>query len=463
MRPIIKNLGVHTRVCLALSLVCASAAAQSAPTAWELSPYRIKLIVAAESGGESLENSLSADLAARSATVVGGSWRVEVLPTTPELRQKVLSSLAALTTEDLPAAALDADKVLFVGVRAAGGGYHIEAREFDTLTRLWNVTVAAEAAQPREIGPRAFQALLRAFAPLARIESTDGKTAALRLRAAALARRDRNLPAVLPGAAFRPVLVKSDTKGALTAGSGEVVAGVYLSPTSASGSAITCRVDAGTLSAVIPDYHPHRQRLALGVSPASGSTKLTLVSRGQPSAPLEGYDVLDGPDLLGRTDRRGQATVPPGKMALRMLTIRRGEATLAKLPIVPGLTPEMTLPVAADDGSLALEAQLAALEDNLIDLVARRQVLAARIRAAAKNRDQAGGQALLTQLRSITPADTLATQLGQTEQSLASASPEAQARLRPKLDSLKQLLDKFRAESPADMLETELKNSAASP
>lgn len=450
-----------TLTCLALAAP-RSAAAQSSPTAWELSPYRIKLIVA-DAGGDSLEKTLSADLAARSAAIVGGAWRVEVLPTPAELRPKLAKSLATLTAEDLPAAALEADKVLLVAVRPEGGGHRIEAREFDTLTRLWNVTVAAEAAQPREVGPRAFQALLRAFAPLARIESTDGKTATLRLRAAALARRDRNLPAILPGAAFRPVLVKSDTRGTLTAGSGEVVAGVYLSPTSASGAALSCRVDAGTQSAVIPDYHPHRQRLALGVSPASGSTKLTLVSRGEPAAALEGYDVLDGPDLLGRTDRRGLVTVPPGQQALRMLTIRRGEAVLARLPIVPGLTPEITLPVAADDGSLALEAQIAALEDALIDLVARRQVLAARIRAAAKNRDQTGGQALLTQLRSITPADTLAAQLSQAEPPLASASPEAQARLRPKLDSLKQQLDKFRAESPADMLETELKNASPAP
>lgn len=459
MRP-----SIITLLGLFLSLVASRpASAQSAPTAWELSPYRIKLIAAADPGSESLEETLTADLLARSAAVVGGAWRIEVLPPTSELRKKFVSSLSAVTAEDLPAAALDADKVLLIGVRPAGGGYRVEAREFDTLTQLWNVTVAAEAAQPRELGPRAFQALLRSFAPLARIESTEGQTATLRLRASAIARRDRNLPAVLPGSAFRPVLVKSDTKGALEAGSGEVLAGVYLSPTGASGGLLTCRIDAGTGSQAIPEYHPHRQRLALAISPGAFSTQLKLVGRGEAAAPLEGYDVLDGPDLLGRTDRRGLVTVPPGKDTLRMLTIRRGEATLAHLPIVPGLTPEVTLPVAGDDGSLALEAQIAALEDALIDLVARRQVLAARIRAAAKSGDQAGGQALLSQLRSITPADTLATQLGQADQSLASASTEAQARLRTKLDSLQQLLDKFRAESPADQLETELKNAPPAP
>jgi hypothetical protein len=357
---------------------------------------------------------------------------------------------------------LDGDKILLVGVRAAEGKFAVEAREFDVLTRLWNTTIRAEAVQPAAIPAVAFQAVLRAFAPLARIESADGKIATLRLRGAALARRDRDLPAFSPGAAFRPVLVKSDARGVLAAGSAEVIPSTFLSPTSLSGGSVTCRIDAGTGSPAIPDYHPHRQRLALAVSPGSDATQLKVVSRGESPLPLEGYDVLDGSELLGRTDRRGIVPVPAGKEAVRLLTIRRGDAVLARLPIAVGLTGEITVPLSADEGSLALEASIAALEDAFVDLVARRQVLAARIRAAAKGSDMTGGQALLTQLRTL-PADALAARIDQAQQSLTAASADAQNRLRAKLDSLKQLLDKFSAESPADMLETELKNAAPTP
>jgi hypothetical protein len=438
-----------------------SAAAQG-PTAWELSPYRIKLVVAVEPGGGLLEEEVNADLAARATSVVGGSWRVEARPPEPALRYKMLRSLSTLAESDLPANLLDGDKVLLVGVRQADGKFAIEARELDVLTRLWNTIIRAQTPSAAGVPAAALEALLRAFAPLGRIESADGKTATVRLRGAALARRDRDLPALQPGAAFRPVLLKSDASGVLAPGSAEVLGATFLSPTGMSGASVNCRIEAGTGSPAIPDYHPHRQRLALAISPGSDSTLLKLVSRGEASAPLEGYDVLDGQQLLGRSNRRGVVQIPAGKEAVRMLTIRRGDAVLARLPVAVGHSPEITVPLSADEGSLAIEAQVAVLEDALVDLVARRQVLAARIRAAAKRGDMAGGQALLTQLRTL-PADALAGSIDQAQQSLGSASAAAQERLRAKLDSLKQLLDKFRSESPADMLETELKSAAPAP
>jgi hypothetical protein len=387
---------------------------------------------------------------------------MEAVTCPPELRHKILISLESVVAEDLPAAALDSDKVLLLGVRAASGGYRIEARELDVVTRLWNATVSSETSQPQARPRHALQTLLSAFAPLARIETSDGKTATLRLRAAALARRDRDLPAVAPDAAFRPVLVQSDTRGTLTAGSGEVVAGVYLSPVSTSGSLVTCRVDAGTTAALIPDYHPQRQRLALAVSRSAAATKLRLVSRADPPVPLEGYDVLDGGQLVGRSNREGEVVVASGPQALRMLTIRRGEAPLARVPVVPGLAAEITLPLAASDDSLALDAALAATEDALIDLIAQREVLAARIRAAAKAKDSEGGRTLLRQLRENKAADALATRLDQHQQAIGALDAAAQPRLTARLGGLRQVLDKFRGESPADQLDAELK-AAASP
>ncbi len=64
------------------------------PAAWELSPYRIKLIVAVDAGtglAGSVADELPADLAARVAAVVGGAWRVEVVPPSAELRHAMLA------------------------------------------------------------------------------------------------------------------------------------------------------------------------------------------------------------------------------------------------------------------------------------------------------------------------------------------------------------------------------------
>jgi hypothetical protein len=74
-----------------------------------------------------------------------------------------------------------------------------------------------------------------------------------------------------------------------------------------------------------------------------------------------------------------------------------------------------------------------------------------------------GGQALVAQLRAPASADALAAQLDQVQQTIAAQEAGAQPRLKAKLDGLRQTLDKFRSESPADKLEAELKAGGAAP
>lgn len=470
------------RCCLALVLLTGAATmvrAQqpAAPTAWETSPYRIKLLVAVAPGANLpgvSEEGLRMDLADRAKAVVGGSWRLEALPAPAGLRHRILNSISAVPEGGLPAELLDADKLILLGVRSTDGGVQIQARELDVVTRLWNATVTVHASQALNLRQEAFRAVLAAFAPLARIESTEGETATIRLRAAALARRDKALQAVAPGVAFRPVLVPSDTEGMVTSGKAELVPWTYLAPTTTAGSLVTCRVLTGLSGSAIPDYHPQRQRWALGVSPSSESTRLKLVSQGESARPLEGYEVQaqraaaqEGQPaalvLVGRSDPKGIVVVDPGTQAVRMLVIRRGEETLASLPLAVGLAPEVTLALATATGRFEIETAIQEVQDGLIDLVAKREVLAARIRGAAASGDKAGGAQLLQKLRDTAPADALSAKLDQEQQALQTAGLDAASPLGAKLADMRKLLDAFQAESPADKLEAELKAAPAKP
>src|SRR5687768_2401500 len=87
---------------------------ESAPTAWEMFPYRIHVLTAVEADASlppRLEQELSADLASRASAAVGGAWRLEVSRAPPELRHRILHALADVTSEDLPSAAKKGDKV----------------------------------------------------------------------------------------------------------------------------------------------------------------------------------------------------------------------------------------------------------------------------------------------------------------------------------------------------------------
>jgi len=440
-----------------------SAAAEPV-TSWELSPYHIKLVIAVEPGGllpRSLADDLQTDLPARAAAVVGGSWRLEAAQAPVELRHSILTALADVTAARLPAEALAAEKVILLAVGSSESGVRIQARELDVTTGLWNSVVTRDVAQPEQIPAAALHALLAAFAPVARIDAVEKGTATLRLKGGAIARRDRAAPLVAAGAAFRPVLVALDAQGKLQANSAQPIDWTYLTATSSGDSLATCRIDTGLAGEPIPEYHPRRARLALGVSPAATATRLKLVSSGASPTPLEGFEVVaTAPDSSGTTGGRslgisdlvGVVSVPPGSTTVRILHVRQGSQTLARLPIVPGLAPEVHLALADDRQRLAIETVLLEAEDALIDLAARRQALAARIKLAKKAGDGSADK-LLPKLRALSSVQQPSTLLDQAEQALKGTDARTQALLQPRLAALQKLAQELAAQSPTALLD----------
>ena len=432
-------------VCLIIVAFAASASS-AADSVWELTPYRIAVLVAAQPGGDlpaAVEQGIAAAIRERAAAVVGGSWKLTAIQAEGDLRAAMLQDLASIEAAQLAEAAKDQDKViLLTALPAKVGGCSLQAREWDRLTGLWNAPVAVEAPQPELLSHAAFRAVLAAFAPLARVESIEGDQATLKLRGGAIPFRDGNLPRVQPGTVFRPVLVADKP---------QPIDWTYLIPSDPSAPQLRCRVATGLEGNSLPAYHPSRQRLAIGVLPSSRGTKLKLVSRGESPQPLEGYEVLaeEGsaaqPGMtarpLGRSDRAGLVAVAPAQTALRQLLVKHGEQTLLRVPLAPGLAAEVTLPLPDVRGAAALDAALAELEDRLIDLAAQREVLKTRLKAAAS--DAAAKGKLQDRLAGLPKAETLAARLQQHEQAAKAGEPLSQARLLAKIAELRKLIEQL--------------------
>ena len=458
-----------TRILIATLLLlpfAAAAADDTAPPAWEMLPYRIQLLTAVDADASlpaRLAQELPADLAARVPAVVGGAWRLEAGVAPLELRHRILHSLGHVIADDLPTAAKKGDKVILLGVAAHESGYVVRARELDLATGLWNTTVTRNVRQAAAVKQEALWCLLSAFAPQARIEKVEDKIVTLKLRAAALARRDANLPLLLSGTVFRPVLVKSDAHGAILAGPPEPIGWTYLIPNESkiTSSPFTARIETGLSATVLPEYHPTRLRLALGVSPSQDSTKVKLVAEGS-AAPLEGYEVAaQEPEVagkagavlsLGRSGADGIVVVPPSLKAVRTLLIRHGEEVLARLPIVPGLAEEITISLADDQPRLVIESALSRIQDELVDLVARREVLASRIKAAAAAGNSAAADKLKEQLRKLSGTDLLLVELGKQQQAAEALEGPARQKMLQRLGDIRKLAEKLKAENPASKL-----------
>ncbi len=450
---------------LAAVLAATSLLAAAEPAAsWELAPYRIQLLIAAEPGGlvpRTCAEELAGDLPARATAVVGAAWQVDAAVAPADLQSAMLNRIAEVAAVRLPAEALDHDKVILLAIAEGESSVRATAREFDVTTGLWNSVVTREVAQPEQITAAAFEAVLAAFAPLARIDAVEKETATLRMKAGAISRRDRALAAISSEAVFRPVLVALNDSGAIEARSAQPVDWTYLTVTTSGGPIATCRIDSGLAGEPIPAYHPRRARLALGVSPSAGSTRLTLVSRSTSAEPLEGIEIFaietaTSGDArrtsLGLSDLSGVVVVPPAAATVRILDIRQGSQTLARVPVVPGLTAAVQLALSDDRQRLEIETALAEAEDALIDLAARRQALAARIKLARKA-GEASDDALLQKLRALASVEAQQVLLDQASKAVQAADPAARTLLEPKLGALKRLAQNVAAQSPTSLLD----------
>ena len=137
------------------------------------------------------------------------------------------------------------------------------------------------------------------------------------------------------------------------------------------------------------------EMLGLKIRPPQGQTRLQVIPRGKPDSPMAGYrvEVLDRPEtkedkvtdrVTLRTDRNGFVDIPadPAK-PLRYLIVYSGAAPLAKAPLIPGHARQLVLEAPDDAPRLNVEAETELLQSELIDVVARREVLMARARAAS--------------------------------------------------------------------------------
>ena len=245
----------------------------------------------------------------------------------------------------------------------------------------------------------AFDTILAAFAPLGRMEAIDrkkeGLSSVLRVKASGLAPRDPHLALLRTGDVFRPILRYSDRQNKFK----KAVAALwsYCVVTAITPEAVRCVAYTGMLAETIKP-RGRVELLALRVIPPCAPTTLFLWSVTEPKQLLSNYQIYCGlpgekePKLLGKSDRLGRIVVPPGDGVLRLLTIREGTLVLSKLPLVPGVEPQLAGRIHDCDPRVEAEGFVTGMREELVDVVLRRQdPHAADRRPAEEQRSGPGG------------------------------------------------------------------------
>ncbi len=436
--------------CLLLAVAALYAIAPASATdrsIWQMLPYDVHILLAVDPSPPItpiLRDELPVCLNERVESTIGAAWNAKIEYAPPALRGALLRDIDAVAVDQIPMPSPPPDKVLLLAVKCLPGGLQINARDFDTRTNTISSPVTRSVSQIGVLGDAMLDAVLSCFAPLAFIDGVKKNEVTIRPKASALAPRDPNLSFIHKDDVFRPIKRINDKDGNLRMA--EPVAWTFLTVDGFQTTETKCKLHTGILSPIHKRGGRRVEMLALRVIPTDRSTVLVLKSRTPPHEPLFGYDVYSRvPDkeaatLLGRTDRRGRFVVPPGEHIIRVLLIRNGREPLARMPMVPGLEEELTTEIAKDDLRLWAEGFIYSLQEELVDIVARRKIYMALIRARMEAGKIEQAEKMLLDLRQMPDAMQLGLRVTNQRKRLETNDYVVQTKINLFLDDTVQLI-----------------------
>ncbi len=362
---------------------------------------------------------------------------------------------------------LRVDKLFVVSIFGADPP-RIAVREFDCRFRRWSAPLERDLANLDVAAEYAISMMTQVFSPIARIEKVEGKDVTAKARAGGLVTDPTSIVIIRPGDMLLPGVRRTARSAAATEPTKiaiDVPPWTYIEVEGGDGKVVTGKTHSGVNQPIPVKASARMERLAMVVRRPYASSKLTLVSRDRLKTPLSGYEIFakmpgdKEATFVGISDYRGEFSFDKTEPPLRTLYLKNGGQLLARLPIVAGSVPGYTLSLPNDDRRLEAEGIVQAVQTEVIDLVARREILAARIRNKLEKNDIESAKKLLETYRTLRTRDDLSRKLeADMKRILPTLPPERLTRIRvEKLFSDAQiLLSKFLDPAAADRLADEI-------
>lgn len=357
------------------------------------------------------------------------------------------------------------DKVFLVLIDSDGAETAIAVREIDCLTRMAGPVVRDVAGDTDEIPAAIGHAVTAAFAPMVRLDDVGTQAVRGRVRAGGLVTADDSPAAIQVGDFLQPVLRRDDRNGdPMFLG---VVDWTYLAVTEQDGPKVAMKIHSGRAGALQGRSNNRTFRIGLKVRPFYPATTLRLHAKGDPDSPLVGYDVYerdlesDQMTFLGHTDWDGRLQVEKSGVALRLLYVKNGGAVLARLPLVPGQSEREVADLVGDDVRLQAEAYIRGVQNAIIDLVAIRNLLGARIRMRIEEGNFDEAYALLDALRKEPTYEKLADDMAVTQTVIKSSNRSEQRKIDNMFAETRKLLVQHINPSLVRRLESEIAAKAS--
>ena len=367
------------------------------------------------------------------------------------------------------------DKIYATSLRYENGVYELGVAEFDTNARVRVLTAKRSFRNLETLPAQILSCLKEVFSPIAQVDYngvTDGKTARIKIRAAAMvADVEAGSPIMMQkGDVLRPVVRKNDRSTQAPEYDGVIeVTWTYMYindltvqededlgvlRTNGNGKGQVISTFTMLRNPIAARRNTLQEKYGLLVRPVQESSLLKIVANDRENYTLQGYNVYakspkidpeaegDAPTLLiGQTDWRGAIEVTQdifqnqGTTKLVVIYVRNGQQVLARLPIVPGYRALEEVKLPNDDYRLQYEAFFVGFQNSILDYTVQQAVYKIRIEHHINKDEEEKARKLLKELSKVPSAVALNDVLSKREASLQD-DPNIDANTKRKIEGM---------------------------
>jgi hypothetical protein len=363
------------------------------------------------------------------------------------------------------------DKHLFLTIQATGWGWQLACREHDKLTDRWTPVLTAEIKQDLVLTESCLALICQTFSPLAmvRVDSENPEQVHLDFMGSELPRQTDEELFIKPSTVFQTYILRRQRGVAANKQNLMGIPWTYVVAEEPAGLAWKSQVYSGNRRPFAMSRRAGIEIIALPLQQYLISTRVRFHASHQDAVGLSGYEVFikqsGGKQFLplGVTDHTGSVVVSRGESPITLLALRSESQLLAQVPVAPGTSKMIDIPIADDAARLSVQAALTSFKELLVDTVARRNILIARIRDQLAKGKQQEADKLFKQLDELPKRAALNRQLDTIANNSAHRSENK--RVQAKIDRLiadsRELLGSFLSNNELLELESEIHNSSA--
>jgi hypothetical protein len=437
---------------------------------WDLEAYQVQIQIAIDAPGgiaEELSAALPQYLERRINSCLTPSWSSTVQLATGVDRATTFTTIAAADPPPPPLPP-EKEKLLLVTIRWTPESIDLAAREFDRYVQRWSSTIHRQSRQQAALPEQVFVLLREAFSPLAHFERDpkDAQRVTLKPRGASLPLTPGATRWIKPGDIFIPIRRSTTRGGQLEKKGGiQVVPWTFIDIDESKDGQVAGRIQSASRAPFPPRRQGRVEQVAIALRADPAPSTLRLRSRTARDKRLVGYEIYLGkpgdtaPPRFGTTDAAGQIVIPVDKSRIQFVLVKHGGALFARVPIVAGAHERVDVPLPDDDARLAAEARLSAVREDLVDIVARRNILISRVQQKIDKKDFAAAEELIRALDELPGRPQFDLTLRTAEQTLRSDDPQMQRRIKQLFDATRTLVTQFLDLKPVNQIRDDLREA----